>query len=105
MKLVRGHSPVVMISLMFLFFVHMAVSLLVTIGLILNVSNTILGLTVLAWGNSLGDLVADVAVSKDGFPAMGVAAAYAGPMFSTCSNFHCVQLPCANYFVCLCQTF
>lgn len=41
-----------------------------------------LGLTVLAWGNSLGDLVADVSVAKGGEPRMAVAATFAGPLFN-----------------------
>ena len=58
------------------------VGLLLALGLFLGVSNTILGLTVLAWGNSLGDLVADVTVAKEGLPAMAIAGCFAGPMFN-----------------------
>ena len=36
------------------------VSLLNAIGLMLNISPVILGLTILAWGNSLGDIVGGV---------------------------------------------
>jgi len=45
----------------------------------IQVSDAILGLTVLAWGNSIGDLVADVTVARNGFPRMGVGAAIGGP--------------------------
>lgn len=55
---------------------------LVTLGIILGVSPALLGLTVLAWGNSIGDLVADVAVARVGQPAMAVAGCFAGPMFN-----------------------
>lgn len=58
------------------------VGLLLSLGLFWGVSNTILGLTVLAWGNSLGDLVADVTVAKEGLPAMAIAGCFAGPMFN-----------------------
>ena len=44
-----------------------------------QVSDAILGLTVLAWGNSIGDLVADVTVARNGYPRMGVGAAIGGP--------------------------
>ena len=37
---------------------------------------------VLAWGNSVGDLVADVVIAKSGQPKMAVAGCYAGPMFN-----------------------
>jgi len=58
------------------------VSILHTWGLILNISETILGLTVLAWGNCIGDMVSDVVVAKQGFPGMAIAACFGGPLFN-----------------------
>lgn len=55
---------------------------LAAVGAILELPPSILGLTVLAWGNSVGDLVADVAVAKAGQPAMAMAGCFAGPMFN-----------------------
>ncbi|GMH07758.1 hypothetical protein Nepgr_009598 [Nepenthes gracilis] len=52
------------------------------LGTLLEVPPALLGLTVLAWGNSVGDLVADVAVAKAGQPAMAMAGCFAGPMFN-----------------------
>lgn len=52
------------------------------LGVLLKVPASLLGLTVLAWGNSIGDLVADVAVAKAGQPAMAMAGCFAGPMFN-----------------------
>ncbi|RZC55383.1 hypothetical protein C5167_014239 [Papaver somniferum] len=55
---------------------------LAAFGTILELPPALLGLTVLAWGNSVGDLVADVAVAKAGNPAMAMAGCFAGPMFN-----------------------
>ncbi|KAL5566116.1 hypothetical protein UlMin_029280 [Ulmus minor] len=55
---------------------------LATLGSLLKLPPSILGLTVLAWGNSVGDLVADVALAKAGHPAMAMAGCFAGPMFN-----------------------
>ncbi|KAG1365434.1 cation/calcium exchanger 5 [Cocos nucifera] len=55
---------------------------LAAIGTIMELPPAILGLTVLAWGNSVGDLVADVALAKAGQPAMAMAGCFAGPMFN-----------------------
>ena len=35
-------------------------------GIIMNIPQAVLGLTVLAWGNSLGDMVANVSVARSG---------------------------------------
>lgn len=35
-------------------------------GIIMNIPQAVLGLTVLAWGNSLGDMVANVSVARNG---------------------------------------
>ncbi|KAK9291751.1 hypothetical protein L1049_019701 [Liquidambar formosana] len=55
---------------------------LAALGALLELPPAILGLTVLAWGNSVGDLVADVAIAKAGQPAMAMAGCFAGPMFN-----------------------
>jgi hypothetical protein len=40
------------------------------------------GRQVLAWGNSVGDLVADVVIARAGQPKTAVAGCYAGPLFN-----------------------
>ena len=56
--------------------------MLKALGVILGISEAILGLTVFAVGNSLGDLVADVTVARLGYPVMALAACFGGPMLN-----------------------
>lgn len=58
------------------------VSVLKSIGVILNISDSLLGLTIFAVGNSLGDLVADVTVARLGYPVMALSACFGGPMLN-----------------------
>jgi Ca2+/Na+ antiporter len=37
---------------------------------------------VLAWGNSVPDLINNMAMARDGFPSMAVAACFASPLFT-----------------------
>lgn len=46
----------------------------------LGVSHTVMGILVLAWGNSFGDLVADVAIAKNGSFETAVTAIFSGPV-------------------------
>jgi len=55
------------------------VEVLQVLGNIFGVSNAILGATVLAWGNSIGDLVANSAMAKNGYPQMAFGACFGGP--------------------------
>ncbi|KAG5981973.1 hypothetical protein E4U55_002459 [Claviceps digitariae] len=48
------------------------VGVLKTFGLILNISEALLGLTIFAAGNSVGDLVADITVARLGYPVMAL---------------------------------
>ncbi|TKA72434.1 hypothetical protein B0A49_06138 [Cryomyces minteri] len=58
------------------------VGVLKTLGVVLDISDAILGLTVFAVGSSLGDLVADVTVARLGHPVMALSACFGGPMLN-----------------------
>ncbi|KAI9668131.1 MAG: hypothetical protein M1821_000951 [Bathelium mastoideum] len=58
------------------------VGVLKTLGVVLNISDAILGLTIFAVGNSLGDLVADITVARLGYPVMALSACFGGPMLN-----------------------
>jgi Ca2+/Na+ antiporter len=51
-------------------------------GRILGLSDTILGLTVLAFANSVGDLVANLAMARAGMPGMAAAACIGAPLLN-----------------------
>ncbi|CEG78690.1 Putative K-dependent Na :Ca2 antiporter [Rhizopus microsporus] len=63
------------------------VSVLQAIGMALGASEAILGLTIFALGNSLGDFVANVTMAKLGYPLMAISACFGGPMLSKIITF------------------
>jgi len=58
------------------------VGVLKTFGVVLNISEALLGLTIFAAGNSVGDLVADITVARLGYPVMALSACFGGPMLN-----------------------
>ncbi|KAI2618522.1 hypothetical protein GGR54DRAFT_159884 [Hypoxylon sp. NC1633] len=58
------------------------VGVLKAFGVILDISEAILGLTVFAVGNSVGDLVADITVARLGYPVMALSACFGGPLLN-----------------------
>ncbi|TKR68523.1 hypothetical protein L596_024493 [Steinernema carpocapsae] len=57
------------------------------IGIMSGISHEVLGLTILAWSNSIGDLIADISVARQGFPRMAISAAIGGPCFNLLIGF------------------
>jgi sodium/potassium/calcium exchanger 6 len=58
------------------------VTCLSTMGDIFHISPSFLGLTVLAWGNSIGDFFSNTAIARKGFGEMAIAGCYGGPVFN-----------------------
>ncbi|KAF9879257.1 sodium/calcium exchanger protein [Colletotrichum karsti] len=58
------------------------VGVLKAFGVILGISEALLGLTIFAAGNSVGDLIADITVARLGYPVMALSACFGGPMLN-----------------------
>lgn len=58
------------------------VALIAACGRIFGVSQGFLGETLLAWGNCIPDVAANVSISRSGEPHMAMAACFASPMFN-----------------------
>lgn len=58
------------------------VELLQFLGILFGIPSSILGLTILAWGNSMGDLSANITMARKGLANMAITACYAGPIFN-----------------------
>lgn len=58
------------------------VGLLEYFGVLSGVDSSILGVTILAWGNSIGDMATNTAMAKKGLGNMAITACYAGPVFN-----------------------
>lgn len=58
------------------------VNVLRTLGVVFHLSNTVLGLTLLAWGNSIGDMFSDLTMARQGYPRMAFSACFGGIIFN-----------------------
>lgn len=58
------------------------VSILNFMGIVLHIPDAIMGLTVLAWGNSMGDLSANITMARKGLANMAMTACFAGLIFN-----------------------
>lgn len=58
------------------------IDLLKMLGLLTGLPTTLLGLTVLAWGNSIGDYMANTSIARKGFGEMALTGCFASPIFN-----------------------
>ncbi|XP_023589547.1 mitochondrial sodium/calcium exchanger protein [Trichechus manatus latirostris] len=58
------------------------VNILQSLGVVFRLSNTVLGLTLLAWGNSIGDAFLDLTLARQGYPRMAFSACFGGIIFN-----------------------
>jgi solute carrier family 24 (sodium/potassium/calcium exchanger), member 6 len=56
--------------------------LLQLFGFVSHLPESLLALTIISWGNCLGDMSADVAMAKRGFGEMAITGTIAGPIFN-----------------------
>mmetsp|Transcript_33718 Transcript_33718/g.24750 ORF Transcript_33718/g.24750 Transcript_33718/m.24750 type:complete len:132 (-) Transcript_33718:101-496(-) len=66
---------------------NMLIDLLNLFGIITKIPSSALGLTILAWGNSTGDLMTNLAIARKGFGEMAMTGCYAGPLFNALFGF------------------
>ncbi|KAI8817846.1 Sodium/calcium exchanger protein-domain-containing protein [Fimicolochytrium jonesii] len=59
-----------------------AVVILSTMATVLKISETIMGMTLFAIGNSVGDLITNLSIARMGYPAMAVGACFGSPMLN-----------------------
>eukprot|EP00518_Triparma_eleuthera_P021404 CAMPEP_0197557182 /NCGR_PEP_ID=MMETSP1320-20131121/16565_1 /TAXON_ID=91990 /ORGANISM="Bolidomonas sp., Strain RCC2347" /LENGTH=530 /DNA_ID=CAMNT_0043118385 /DNA_START=176 /DNA_END=1764 /DNA_ORIENTATION=+ len=87
----ESHPPFFKFSVIFAFCMSVVwldlianevVAVLEAFGALANISTSILGLTVLAWGNSVGDLVADTATARAGQVKTAIASCFGSPLLS-----------------------
>ncbi|GMI36126.1 hypothetical protein TeGR_g5283 [Tetraparma gracilis] len=68
------------------------VAILSYVGILLGIPSSILGLTILAWGNSIGDLSTNMSMARRGLSNMSITACFGGPIFNMCigigAGFH-----------------
>lgn len=58
------------------------VAILSAFGLIANVSDSFIGLSVLTFGNNIGDLIANISLARAGYTKMGFSACIGSSIFS-----------------------
>lgn len=71
-------------SLVWIWFsANILIDLLQIFGILTNLPSSLLAMTILTWGNSSCDLLANYAVAKNGYGEMAMTGCYASPLFNT----------------------
>ena len=84
-----------MMSIVWVYMIaNIIVDLLVLLGMQTGINVAILGLTVLSWGNSVGDAFASVSISKKGFGEMALTGCIAGPVFNLMLGLGLITVKC-----------
>lgn len=58
------------------------IDLLQIFGILTGLPANLLALTVLAWGNSIGDFIANTSIARKGFAEMALTGCFAAPLFN-----------------------
>lgn len=58
------------------------VAVLIAFGIIYNMSDSFIALSVLTWGNNIGTLVASIGLALEGHSEMVITACFSGPILS-----------------------
>lgn len=61
---------------------NIIVDILTLFDIMSGISIALLGLTLLSWGNSVGDALATISISKKGFGEMAITGCVSGPVFN-----------------------
>ncbi|XP_055377157.1 putative sodium/calcium exchanger 7 [Condylostylus longicornis] len=61
---------------------HEILNIIALLAIVFRLSPAFIGCTLLSWGNCVGDLMADIALSKRGYQEMAYSATFGSPMFS-----------------------
>lgn len=69
------------------FMSNFLIDILTMYGILFDLKPSFLGFTMLAWGNSVGDLVANQAVARKGYARMAITGCFAGPLFNLLVGF------------------
>lgn len=73
---------------------NIMIDLLKILGLLTGLPTTFLGLTVLAWGNSTGDFMANTSIARKGFVEMAMTGCFASPLFNILLGLGISTLKC-----------